>query len=102
MEAGLPPASLELAQYAGLPITLGLAGALLVSLIMKETYPCRRPGELGSWLWTPLTPGAHVQCAGRAAGLAGRGLIAVAFVVYYFSFQTGYAIVNSSVQKDLA
>ena len=27
--------------------------------------------------------------------------IAVAFVVYYFSFQTGYAIVNSSVQKDL-
>lgn len=28
-------------------------------------------------------------------------LIAVAFVVYYFSFQTGYAIVNSSVQKDL-
>jgi MFS family permease len=27
--------------------------------------------------------------------------IAVTFVVYYFSFQTGYAIVNSSVQKDL-
>ena len=27
--------------------------------------------------------------------------IAVAFVVYYFSFQTGYAIVNASVQKDL-
>lgn len=27
--------------------------------------------------------------------------IAVAFVVYYFSFQTGYSIVNSSVQKDL-
>jgi MFS family permease len=29
-------------------------------------------------------------------------IIAVAFVVYYFSFQTGYAIVNSSVQKDLS
>lgn len=28
-------------------------------------------------------------------------LIAVAFVVYCFSFQTGYSIVNSSVQKDL-
>jgi MFS family permease len=28
-------------------------------------------------------------------------VIAVTFVVYYFSFQTGYAIVNSSVQKDL-
>lgn len=27
--------------------------------------------------------------------------IAVAFVVYYFSFQTGYAIVNSVVQKDV-
>jgi MFS family permease len=29
-------------------------------------------------------------------------VIAVAFVVYYFSFQTGYAIVNPSVQKDLS
>lgn len=28
-------------------------------------------------------------------------VLAVAFVVYYFSFQTGYAIVNSSVQKDI-
>lgn len=28
-------------------------------------------------------------------------LIAVTFVVYYFSFQTGYAIVNASVQKDI-
>lgn len=45
MEAGLPPASLELAQYAGLPITLGLAGALLVSLIMKETYPAAAPAS---------------------------------------------------------
>ena len=27
--------------------------------------------------------------------------IAVTFVVYYFSFQTGYAIANSSVQKDI-
>lgn len=29
-------------------------------------------------------------------------LIAVLFVVYYFSFQTGYAIVNTSVQKDIS
>lgn len=29
-------------------------------------------------------------------------LIAVTFVVYYFSFQTGYSIVNASVQKDIA
>jgi predicted MFS family arabinose efflux permease len=27
--------------------------------------------------------------------------LAVSFVVYYFSFQTGYAIVNPSVQKDI-
>jgi uncharacterized membrane protein YecN with MAPEG domain len=27
--------------------------------------------------------------------------LAVTFVVYYFSFQTGYAIVNSSIQKDI-
>lgn len=27
--------------------------------------------------------------------------IAVAFVVYYFSFQTGYSIVNASVQEDV-
>jgi MFS family permease len=27
--------------------------------------------------------------------------LAVTFVVYYFSFQTGYAIVNPSVQKDI-
>ncbi|MFZ5677531.1 MAG: MFS transporter [Pseudomonadota bacterium] len=28
-------------------------------------------------------------------------IIAVTFVVYYFSFQTGYAIVNPNVQKDI-
>src|ERR1041384_7797745 len=28
--------------------------------------------------------------------------LAVTFVVYLFSFQTGYAIVNSNVQKDLS
>jgi MFS family permease len=28
-------------------------------------------------------------------------MVSVAFVIYYFSFQTGYSIVNPSVQKDL-
>ena len=28
-------------------------------------------------------------------------IVAVAFVVYYFSFQTGYAIVNAKLQQDL-
>ena len=27
--------------------------------------------------------------------------LAVTFVIYYFSFQTGYAIVNSNVQQDI-
>ena len=31
----------------------------------------------------------------------GVWLIAVTFVVYYFSFQTGYSIVNASVQQDV-
>ena len=44
--------------------------------------------------------------ATKTAGLGGARAwfvwgLAVAFVVYYFSFQTGYAIVNSNVQKDL-
>ena len=45
MEAGLPPESLELAQYASLPITLGLAAALVVSFFMKETYPAAAPAS---------------------------------------------------------
>src|SRR6516165_12409516 len=42
----------------------------------------------------------------KRAELGGRRawvvwILAVTFVVYYFSFQTGYAIVNPSVQKDV-
>lgn len=40
-----------------------------------------------------------VELGGARAWLV--WLLAVTFVVYYFSFQTGYAIVNSSVQKDI-
>ncbi len=44
--------------------------------------------------------------AGSAADVGGARawgvwLIAVFFVVYYFSFQTGYSIVNASVQQDV-
>ncbi len=44
--------------------------------------------------------------AGSAPELGGARawgvwLIAVLFVVYYFSFQTGYSIVNASVQQDV-
>jgi MFS family permease len=39
INAGIPPKSLELAQYASLPLTVALAAALILAFIMKETYP---------------------------------------------------------------
>jgi MFS family permease len=39
IEAGIEPKSLELAQYASLPITIALVLALIISVVMKETYP---------------------------------------------------------------
>ena len=47
LEAGIEPKSLELAQYAGLPITVALVLALVISFLMKETYPQERLGQLG-------------------------------------------------------
>lgn len=42
IDAGIEPKSLELAQYAGLPITVAVVLALVISILMKETYPPRR------------------------------------------------------------
>jgi MFS family permease len=39
LEAGLEPKSLDLAQYASLPLTVALVVALIVSILMRETYP---------------------------------------------------------------
>jgi MFS family permease len=39
IESGLQPASLPLAEYAGLPIVVACALALVVGLVMRETYP---------------------------------------------------------------
>jgi Na+/melibiose symporter-like transporter len=39
LEAGLQPRSLELAQHASLPLVIASALALVVALVMKETYP---------------------------------------------------------------
>lgn len=39
IDAGLETKSLELAQYAALPITVALVLALLISIVMKESYP---------------------------------------------------------------
>jgi uncharacterized protein YacL len=45
LEAGLAPASLELAQYASVPLIAALVVAALVSFFMKETYPPRTAGQ---------------------------------------------------------
>lgn len=39
IEAGLQPASLELARYASLPLIIACAAALVIAFLMKETYP---------------------------------------------------------------
>ncbi|MGO4502449.1 MULTISPECIES: MFS transporter [unclassified Dyella] len=39
VESGLQPASLPLAQYASLPLIIACVLALIVGLLMKETYP---------------------------------------------------------------
>ncbi len=39
LEAGIEPKSLELAQYASLPLLVALAIAIALSFYMKETYP---------------------------------------------------------------
>jgi MFS family permease len=42
IEAGIQPGTLELAQIAARPLMLGLAVALVIALVMKETYPHAR------------------------------------------------------------
>jgi MFS family permease len=50
------------------------------------------------------TPAAHTSAQPVLGGVHAwlAWLTAVAFVVYYFSFQTGYAIVNAGVQRELS
>jgi MFS family permease len=45
LEAGITPASLELAQYASVPLIVALVVATLVSFFMKETYPPAIAGQ---------------------------------------------------------
>jgi len=45
LEAGIAPASLELAQYASLPLIVALVLAAVVSFLMKETYPPKAAGH---------------------------------------------------------
>lgn len=42
LEAGYEPASLPLAQYASLPIIIACVLALVIAMVMKETYPPRQ------------------------------------------------------------
>lgn len=39
LDKGMEPASLEIAMYASMPLVIAAAAALLIALIMKETYP---------------------------------------------------------------
>jgi hypothetical protein len=39
IEAGIEPKSLDLAQYASLPLLVALTLAVVLSFFMKETYP---------------------------------------------------------------
>lgn len=41
IDAGIEPKSLDLAQYAGLPITIALILALVIAIVMRETYPSK-------------------------------------------------------------
>jgi hypothetical protein len=45
LDAGVQPRTLELAQYAGRPLLLGLCVALAIALVMRETYPARTIGS---------------------------------------------------------
>jgi MFS family permease len=44
LEQGLEPKTLELAQYAGLPLTVALALSVVFAILMKETYPAKSDG----------------------------------------------------------
>jgi hypothetical protein len=44
LEAGIEPKSLALAQYAGLHLTIALVLAVVLALLMKETYPPKTGG----------------------------------------------------------
>ena len=39
LDQGMEPASIEIAQFASVPLIVAAAGALLIALLMKETYP---------------------------------------------------------------
>lgn len=43
LEQGVTPASLELAQFAGRPLLIGVCLAFVIALIMRETYPKQHP-----------------------------------------------------------
>jgi MFS family permease len=45
LEAGYEPKSLDIAQYASLPLIVALVVALVLAFVMKETYPPRAAGH---------------------------------------------------------
>ena len=43
LDAGINPATLEIAQFAARPLLIGVSIALIIALLMRETYPTERP-----------------------------------------------------------
>jgi MFS family permease len=43
LEAGVTPGSLEMAQYAALPLLIAICLAFVIALLMRETYPACAP-----------------------------------------------------------
>jgi len=44
IEAGLDPGTLQMAQFAGRPLLLGVCIAFVIALLMRETHPSAAPG----------------------------------------------------------
>ncbi|UTA53324.1 MFS transporter [Lysobacter soli] len=44
LEAGLDPSSLQMAQFAGRPLLLGICVAFVIAMLMRETHPTAAPG----------------------------------------------------------
>lgn len=42
LESGVTPGSLDLAQFAGRPLLIGVSAAFVIALFMRETYPVSR------------------------------------------------------------
>ena len=80
-----------------MPLIIAAVLTVVIAVIMRETYPRNRRKSTPA----PMTSDNRERAGLGGARAWGVWLIAVFFVVYYFSFQTGYSIVNASVKADV-